>query len=128
MSSTITITRKRLQPAAQKQQQYLPAQQQQQQPAPFVYPESEEQRAAAFCYLYELEKKTGAPAWDLMPAFTVHMDKSKPIAELYIMEYLTQTENILATYIPLKDQVYGPLHYKTLSAQLIKFYKDYPPY
>jgi hypothetical protein len=91
-----------------------------------VYPESEEDRIAAFRYLYDLEKRTGVEsAWDLMPAFTVHMDKSKSVAEQYIIEYLTQPEKVIATYIPLTSQVYGPSHYKTLSAQLTKFYESY---
>ena len=98
-------------------------------PKPYVYPESEEARSEAFQYLYELEKRTGAAsAWDLLPAFTVQMDKSKSIAEQYIIEYLTQPEKVIRKYIPRKDQVYGPTHYKTLSAQLTKFYEFHPPY
>lgn len=104
-------------------------QQKETKPKSYVYPETEEERTATFRYLYELEKRTGAEsAWDLLPALTVHMDKSMPVAEQYIVEYLTQPEKVIAAYIPLKEQVYGPTHYKTLSAQLTKFYVDFPQY
>jgi len=121
MSKTVTKSVTRRTPRQQKQTQT--------QEKPYVYPESEEERVAAFRYLYALEKCTGVEsAWDLMPAFTVNMDKSKSVAEQYIIEYLTQPEKVIAAYIPQKDQVYGPTHYKTLSAQLTKFYEFHPPY
>lgn len=129
MSATMTMTKSKSKTAPRRFK--VLNQEPKEQPVPklYVYPETEEERTEAFRYLYELEKRTGAAsAWDLLPAFTVQMDKSKSIAEQYIIEYLTQPEKVIRNYIPRKDQVYGPTHYKTLSAQLSKFYEFYPPY
>jgi len=91
-----------------------------------TYPESETERCKVFKYIYDLHLKTEANPWDLIPALTVNMNKTKCIAEQYIIEYQTQQEKVLDTYIPVTDQVYGPTHYKTLCAMLSSYYAVCP--
>jgi hypothetical protein len=113
----------RAEPKDHQQQQQEQSQDRQSSP---TYPESESERSKVFKYLYDLHLKTEANPWDLIPALTVNMNKTKGIAEQYIIEYQTQQEKVLDAYIPVDDQVYGPTHYKTLSAMLARYYAVCP--
>jgi hypothetical protein len=84
-------------------------------------PDSELHRKIVFTFLFNTQKKQGeSNAWMLLPELT-ELINNKNFAEKYIIEYITQYETIKAKYIS-EVEVYGDLHYKTLSKMLLNFY------
>ena len=100
------------------------------QPTDPVYsPDDELNRSKVFRYLFECEKvSNGRSAWFQLKNIMADFKKSQNTAENYIIEYLTQYESVLEKYVHKKDQIFGPTHYKTLSAMLQKFYTHVPPF
>ena len=85
--------------------------------------DTEKNRSKIFRYLFACEKQTnGRSPFLQIKNIMMDFNKSKNTAENYIIEFSTQYETIVSKYIPEKDQVYGELHYKTLSANLQKLY------
>lgn len=96
---------------------------------PVYSPDDELSRSKVFRYLFECEKASnGRSAWLQLKNIMIDFKKSQNAAESYIIEYLTQYESVIDKYVPKKDQRFGPMHYKTLSAMLQNFYKHVPPY
>lgn len=84
-------------------------------------PDSELHRKIIFTFLFNTQKNKGeSNAWVLLPEVT-ELINNKNVAEKYIIEYITQYETIKAKYIS-EVEMYGDLHYKTLSKMLLNFY------
>lgn len=84
-------------------------------------PDNELHRKILFTFLFKTQKKKSEPnAWMLLPELTEFIN-NKNVAEKYIIEYITQYETVKSKYIS-EVEVYGDLHYKTLSKMLVNFY------
>jgi hypothetical protein len=84
-------------------------------------------RSKIFRYLFECEKVSkGQSAFNQINNIMHDFKKSKQEATDYIIEFLVNYETIVEKYVPAKDQVYGELHYKTLSKMLQNYYKVAP--
>lgn len=94
---------------------------------PVYSPDDEIYRSKIFRYLFECEKQTnGKSPFNQIKNIMNDFNKSKSIAEAYVIEFMCQYETVVEKYVPKKDQVYGELHYKTLSKKLEEFYKIMP--
>lgn len=94
---------------------------------PVFSPDNEEYRSKIFRYLFECEKQTnGKSPFNQIKNIMSDFNKSKHTAETYVIEFLTQYESVVEKYVPKKDQVYGELHYKTISKRLEEYYKVMP--
>jgi hemerythrin-like domain-containing protein len=94
---------------------------------PQFSPDNEEYRSKIFRYLFECEKQTnGKSPFAQIKNIMNDFKKSKQTAESYVIEFLIHYESVVEKYVPKKDQVYGELHYKTLSKNLQNYYKVAP--
>jgi hypothetical protein len=94
---------------------------------PVYSPDNKESRSKIFRYLFECEKQTnGANPFNQIKNIMCDFKKNKSMAEAYVIEFMCQYEAVVEKYVPKKDQVYGELHYKTLSKRLEEFYKIMP--